>query len=209
MQSLFPTKVDYGPLGSGTKKLNQDLLFDITRLIPEDFEGLRWSKKNYPGGYTSYSSITDLHLRFPSFIQLRKKIDSRVRQYIKALHYDIDPRQVQMSSSWINVMPPMASHSLHLHPLSLVSGTYYVQTPPGAGEFKIEDPRLSKMMACPPRKARAPKEEQSFFKIKPESGHLVLFESWLRHEVSANVGEGERISISFNYEWNPQPTRPA
>jgi uncharacterized protein (TIGR02466 family) len=29
----------------------------------------------------------------------------------------------------------------------------------------------------------------------------VLFESWLRHEVAANTAGGERISVSFNYNW--------
>ena len=33
------------------------------------------------------------------------------------------------------------------------------------------------------------------------SGRLVLFESWLRHEVSANLTRAERISVSFNYNW--------
>jgi uncharacterized protein (TIGR02466 family) len=32
------------------------------------------------------------------------------------------------------------------------------------------------------------------------AGSLLLFESWLRHEVVPNQA-GERISISFNYGW--------
>jgi uncharacterized protein (TIGR02466 family) len=32
-------------------------------------------------------------------------------------------------------------------------------------------------------------------------GQLVLFESWLRHEVAANRSAAERVSISFNYSW--------
>jgi uncharacterized protein (TIGR02466 family) len=33
------------------------------------------------------------------------------------------------------------------------------------------------------------------------AGHLVLFESWLRHEVAPNPIDEERISVSFNYNW--------
>jgi uncharacterized protein (TIGR02466 family) len=33
------------------------------------------------------------------------------------------------------------------------------------------------------------------------AGELILFESWLRHEVVANPVRSERISISFNYDW--------
>jgi uncharacterized protein (TIGR02466 family) len=31
---------------------------------------------------------------------------------------------------------------------------------------------------------------------------VVLFESWLRHEVAANQAEEDRVSISFNYHWH-------
>ena len=35
-----------------------------------------------------------------------------------------------------------------------------------------------------------------------EAGHVILFESWLRHEVAANRVPEERISISFNTNWS-------
>jgi uncharacterized protein (TIGR02466 family) len=52
-------------------------------------------------------------------------------------------------------------------------------------------------MAAPPRKAGA----LPWVVLPAEAGSLVLFESWLRHEVAPNPGRGERISISFNYGW--------
>ena len=33
------------------------------------------------------------------------------------------------------------------------------------------------------------------------AGRVVLFESWLRHEVPPNQSSSERVSISFNYSW--------
>jgi len=33
------------------------------------------------------------------------------------------------------------------------------------------------------------------------AGRLVLFESWLRHEVPPNPVNDERVSVSFNYSW--------
>ena len=35
-----------------------------------------------------------------------------------------------------------------------------------------------------------------------KAGHVILFESWLRHEVAANRMAAERISVSFNYNWS-------
>jgi uncharacterized protein (TIGR02466 family) len=37
--------------------------------------------------------------------------------------------------------------------------------------------------------------------VPATAGKLVLFESWLRHEVPPNPVAAERVSISFNYGW--------
>jgi uncharacterized protein (TIGR02466 family) len=81
--------------------------------------------------------------------------------------------------------------------LSVISGTFYVTVPKGSGVIKFEDPRLSKMMASPHRKDKF--KSASFARYTPQAGHVILFESWLRHEVETNTGNEERISISFNY----------
>ena len=38
-------------------------------------------------------------------------------------------------------------------------------------------------------------------KLKPDVGDVLIWESWLRHEVPMNMAEDERISVSFNYKW--------
>jgi uncharacterized protein (TIGR02466 family) len=57
------------------------------------------------------------------------------------------------------------------------------------------------MMAAPPRKADAPEDQQAFVYLTPSAGAVLMWESWLRHEVPANTAKSERISISFNYAW--------
>jgi uncharacterized protein (TIGR02466 family) len=57
------------------------------------------------------------------------------------------------------------------------------------------------MMASPPRRVNARRENRRWVVLPAESGRVVLFESWLRHEVTANPARTERISISFNYGW--------
>jgi uncharacterized protein (TIGR02466 family) len=42
---------------------------------------------------------------------------------------------------------------------------------------------------------------RSFIYIKPEVGDVLLWESWLKHEVPMNMAEDDRISVSFNYGW--------
>lgn len=186
---------------SKSRRLNSDLLADIQVLRKIDDEGKAWSKQNYVGGYTSYSSVADLHLRHSPFMELRSLIDKEVKKYISSLELDLQGRKVQMTTCWVNVMPKLVHHSLHLHPLACISGTYYVQVPEGSGKLKLEDPRMPLFMAAPPRKSNAKKNTPYFFELSPKSGQLVLWESWLRHEVAANRGTGQRVSVSFNYEW--------
>jgi uncharacterized protein (TIGR02466 family) len=92
-------------------------------------------------------------------------------------------------------------HSLHLHPLSTVSGTYYVQVPAGGSGIKFEDPRLDRFMAAPPRRSACKTRNRQWVTLAASAGQVVLFESWLRHEVTANTRRQERVSVSFNFNW--------
>ena len=92
-------------------------------------------------------------------------------------------------------------HTSHIHPHSVISGTTYVTMPSGASAIKFEDPRLAMMMAAPVRDQDTPKELRSFFYVAPEAGEVLLWESWLRHEVAMNMADDDRISVSFNYAW--------
>jgi uncharacterized protein (TIGR02466 family) len=199
--SLFPTLICREKIASHQtiKRLNKDLKSDIYNLMKIDIAGQKWSEVNYPGGYTSYGSQADLHLRFSTFEDLKKRLDIKVNHYAKSLEWDLQHGRLEMSSCWVNVMPEMSFHSLHLHPLAVISGTYYVQVPKDSGELKIEDPRLNCFMASPPRRAKS--RFPYTHRIQPKVGEYLLWESWLRHEVTANRGAGERLSISFNYHW--------
>ena len=124
-----------------------------------------------------------------------------VKSYVQSLQLDLRGRELSMTDCWINIMPRQVVHGLHLHPLATVSGTYYVKTPRGCSALKFEDPRLERFMAAPPRRADARRENRPWVTVPAEAGKLVLFESWLRHEVAPNPVAAERISVSFNYNW--------
>jgi uncharacterized protein (TIGR02466 family) len=55
------------------------------------------------------------------------------------------------------------------------------------------------MMAAPRKIENAPRDAQPFVYVTPKPGSLILFESWLRHEVPPNSARQNRISVSFNY----------
>jgi uncharacterized protein (TIGR02466 family) len=203
IRTWFPTQIYCEPLQkTGLPRLNAGLADECRRLREFDAAGRRWSEKNYPGGYTSYASMNELHRFSSTFAMLEKKFTQHVRAFARALELDLRGRTIRLTDLWVNIMPPSAAHSLHLHPLSFISGTYYVVTPRGCPGLKFEDPRLDRFMAAPPRLPSAARQNQIHVTYPAEAGNVILFESWLRHEVAANRMDEERISVSFNFNWS-------
>lgn len=199
VQALFPTLVHVAQLPARSHTpLNRELKREAAQLRAADAAGRRWSARNYPNGYTSYGSLDRLHRLSSTFATLEAKLRRHVQGFARELGYDLAGRALAMTDCWINVMGTHAAHGLHLHPTSTISGTYYVQVPRGAPGLKFEDPRLDRFMAAPPRRrdARSP-----WVTVPAVPGQVVLFESWLRHEVPVQRVAGERISVSFNYGW--------
>ncbi|OYY89738.1 MAG: hypothetical protein B7Y45_10725 [Sphingomonas sp. 28-66-16] len=201
-RSLFATRLYEAALGDA--KLVEQLAHSCLTLAEDDRAGRAWSKANGYRGYTSYASLNDLPRRDPVIGDLAKALDRHAATFAEECAFDLAGRKLKLDSLWVNVMKPGATHSGHIHPHSVVSGTVYVAVPPGAGAIKFEDPRLARMMAAPPRRDGAPEEVRQFVYVDPAPGMILLWESWLRHEVMPHGGAkggGERISISFNYRW--------
>lgn len=197
VQLLFPTP--FYTAGLADAALLAELDHSCRSLAHDDRAGRQWSKAHGYAGYTSYASLTDLPQRDPAFADLKRRLDRHVAAFAGAAHLDLGGRKLRLDSLWVNILKPGGHHSGHIHPHSAVSGTIYVAVPPGSGALKLEDPRLPMMMAAPGRTADAPETMRNFVYAQPEPGTIFLWESWLRHEVTANAARAERISISFNY----------
>lgn len=196
VRSLFATPFYDNAIGDAA--LLAELEHSCRMLAVDDHAGRAWSKAKGYRGYTSYASLNDLPQRDPVFADLKRLLDREARAFARAAFFDLD-RAPKLDSLWVNVMKPGATHSGHIHPHSIISGTFYVAVPAGSGALKLEDPRLPMLMAAPLRSSDAPAETQPFFYAEPAAGTLFLWESWLRHEVMPNGAKSERISISFNY----------
>ena len=64
-----------------------------------------------------------------------------------------------------------------------------------------QDVNFQGLVLLPLRVESRPPGAKVWVTLPAEQGGLVLFESWLRHEVAPNPTEAERISVSFNYSW--------
>lgn len=177
------------------------LLASCLAIAKEDDAGHAWCEENGFPGYTSYASLADLPWRDPVFEDLIKALDHHIGKFSAALEFDLEGRALICEDIWINILPEGGIHTSHVHPHSVISGTIYVALPETTNVLKLEDPRLAMMMAAPARKPDARRALQQFIYIAPEVGDVVLWESWLRHEVPMNMTEDDRISISFNYRW--------
>ncbi len=198
IESLFPTLLYRAELPNAAK-LNVNLEDAALTLSEDDVAGQRWCEKHGYPGYTSFSSNFDLAAMIPAFKQLVKELDKHAATFAKELHWDIRGGKPICDSIWVNVMPEGGSHTSHIHTNSVISGTYYVSVPQGAGPIVYEDPRHALMMAAPQRLASAPRQMKSHVSETPEAGTVLMWESWLRHEVPLNKADGLRISVSFNY----------
>jgi len=197
IRSLFATPFYEGSLTD--EALLAELAHSCRSLARDDAAGRRWSKANHYPGYTSYASLDDLPSRDPAFADLVRRLAPHARAFAAAAHMDLGGRKPKLDSLWVNILKPGGGHSGHIHPTSIISGTIYVEVPPGAGPLKLEDPRLPMMMAAPQRTEDAPEEVRPFIYASPAPGTIFLWESWLRHEVPSGSAKSDRISISFNY----------
>ena len=188
-RSLFASKLHEADVGNDA--LLSELAHSIRSLAQDDEAGRRWSKEHAYPGYTSYASLNDLPKRDPAFADLGKVLTRHAAMFADECAFELS-RKPRLDSLWVNQLKAGGHHSGHVHPHSIISGTLYVEVPKGSGAIRFEDPRLPLMMAAPSR-------ADTFVTVQPRPGLLLLWESWLRHEVIAGSGRGERLSISFNF----------
>ncbi|MEL6473012.1 MAG: TIGR02466 family protein [Pseudomonadota bacterium] len=195
--TLFPTRIQETEIGDPS--LVSDLEAAIWMLEDGDDAGHRWCETHGYDGYTSYASLNDLPTRASAFETLSGTLAADADAFAETLGWDMDGRCLVLDSLWVNILGEGGSHSGHIHPNSVISGTVYVSVPQGAGAIRFEDPRLAMLQAAPPMRVDADESQKRFVHITPKAGRVLMWESWLRHEVMPNRAETPRLSISFNF----------
>jgi uncharacterized protein (TIGR02466 family) len=199
VEHVFATSIYRARLGGQrAKAFHDELRVACLAIAQEDIAGQRWSAAAGYKGYTSYASLDDLPARNPTFAELCERLKPHLSAFADAIDLDTRDLTPHVDSIWINVLEAGGTHTGHIHPNSVISGTLYVDVPKGSSAIRFEDPRLPMMMAAPPRKANAAPHNRQFVYVEPSPGTVLLWESWLRHEVPVNMAEEDRISVSFN-----------
>jgi uncharacterized protein (TIGR02466 family) len=188
-RQLFVTRLFEADIAN--ESLLAELAHTIRSLSRDDDAGRSWSSKHRYAGYTSYASLNDLPQRDPAVATLAKLLARHAATFAQECGFELE-RKLKLDSLWVNLLKGSGHHSAHIHPHSIVSGTLYVEVPNGSGAIRFEDPRLPLMMAAPTR-------PETFVTVEPRPGLLLMWESWLRHEVLPGTARSERLSISFNF----------
>lgn len=167
--------------------------------------------KSRPGveRYNLYESDFSLFRRNDQLIQrVAGMCLNAVGDLVKHLnHYDVEDMQRLRiyEHSWFHITRPGGYFRPHNHPMASWSGVYCV-TPgsnpagiPSSGILQFLEPRTTAGMYLDPGNVHLERPfgfgDQSF---ALEAGQLVLFPSYLHHEVTPFQGVDERITIAFN-----------
>lgn len=106
--------------------------------------------------------------------------------------YDIENPKI---AAWFNVNNLGGANMIHIHGGSYLSGCMYFQaTDTGYIEFFSQHYLYKNMHPVWPYFGSA--------KYYPEDGDLILFPSFLAHEVEPNPNMRQRINMAFNIEYN-------
>ena len=201
---FFPTITYFADLEDAAA-LNQYLKTRIYAWRDLDQDGITRSNTKRAGAWHSHTTMNVL----PEYKLFVDQVNAVMAKVFEDQLYS-DQYFASCHNMWANVSPKGGYNRSHVHPGSLWSGVYYVQTPEHSGRIIFQDPRpqVSMVSAVYQDKTKAGPQQWQEINYEPIAGRMILFPSWLRHEVESNLNElggddADRISISFNYGQAP------
>lgn len=182
---LFPTRIWQGHLDA---------------LQPRFAEWTSWvlslrAASPAPAGRTNRSGWNSKEmdvLERPVWTPLRQAIHSACATALGEMGRGGQGFQLQ---SWVNLHDRGGFNFLHMHEGSLLSGSFYLEVPAGSGALCFRDPRPGVIHGI--LKGSVPNGHADIH-LRPSTGLLVLFPSWMEHYVEPHESDEPRICIAFN-----------
>ncbi|MCP5144548.1 MAG: hypothetical protein H6978_06960 [Gammaproteobacteria bacterium] len=123
------------------------------------------------------------------------QVKAAIAEHFYFMRYDYEGFEI--TNCWGNLYRHLHSLTRHCHPNNFISGVYYVKAPRGSGAISFFDPR-PQASVIDPEKTQFTPYNSGVVSVPPVEGRLLLFPSWLEHQVEFTVGDEARVSISFN-----------
>ena len=143
------------------------------------------------GGWQSNNIFSDDDF-FSEFIL---EIEKQANNFAKELEIY---QKGKIGNLWININEYKDYNRRHHHPESIISGVFYVKVPDKSSVLRFFHPSSDFMARDWNVDFKCNMYTSGIWEIFPEEGKLLLFPSWLEHEVDQNLSQEKRISISFN-----------
>lgn len=182
----FPTTIWTSVLEPDSKsKINEEILKCLNPYI----ENSDLKNINY------VVTDTDLHTKknFKLTTFFLNRVVFEYLKFLKLEHHDFE-----ITGCWGNITRQNFSHTNHSHQNNFVSGVYYVQTDKGkTDKIHFNDPREQNKVLVPIPSVNT-RNNTNGAMLDAKEGSVILFPSWLRHEVPVHTSNDNRISIAFN-----------
>ena len=165
----------------------------FNRPLSDDEKSLLMGLETRPnmGNTTSTDNFV---LRRSELTNLRSWIEDCVADYFKATANPKHDVSLRITQSWVNYSEQGQYHHKHVHPNSLVSGVFYINT---NDNDRIYFYRSGFQQIKFPTDDWNQWNSESWW-FEAMEGRLVLFPSSLEHMVPTVEGEKTRVSLSFN-----------
>ena len=172
-------------------------------------EAIYQIEKNDPGRNRSnvggYQTV-DLSHDHPAFRDLLDHIQSVAETVCENAYKQFyeSPFKISVGNYWANINRKNSLNMTHVHPGCFLSGVYYVSADPELDQGCISFRRNYDWVMHHRnyfnnlKGKECPAFLEEYVSLPPRTGALLLFPSTLPHNVDPNKSDTDRVSISFN-----------
>lgn len=185
IEHYFPTAIFFEKYPD----LSTDLLPEVRLLLSS-----KETTTNHWGYSTTFKVEHGLE-RLSEFKFFNELIQSKSKEFLKLQGYDVSNLEFT-SQIFASNMTVGDSHGLHTHPNALISGIFYLDVEETSAPIIFYDPRPFRKHVALPRGNETLASYEKLM-IMPENGLMIIFESWLEHEVPKNESSN-RTTLCFN-----------
>jgi uncharacterized protein (TIGR02466 family) len=150
-------------------------------------------RSNSGNSTSSNSYIFDDKLK-----KIKQFCEQQIAIYVKEVINPKEDLDFYITQSWLNITKPGETHHSHFHRNSIISGVFYISTEED-DKITFSDPnaKIKIIIDLATKEYNLWNSITWFFPVN--NNELVLFPSWLNHEVEPNKkATTDRISLSFN-----------
>jgi uncharacterized protein (TIGR02466 family) len=109
------------------------------------------------------------------------------------------PNKQRVVAMWAIINKKNSYNVKHNHQNCYLSSAYYIKKPENSGDITFYDPKEVKTYRFPEVERNTSYSAESIT-VKPKEGDLLIFPSYLYHDVGVNLSDEERVVVSFNID---------